>query len=95
MNNKLKQITIKNSRNYFFDDKIIIKNLDPNKIKIDKKILKKILIYYIEYENFKYIRQVEVSRVNPLYLSINKMNGCIEENSGNKYLTLRNGSKTY
>ena len=56
MNNKLKQITIKNSTNYFFDDKIIIKNLDPNKIKIDKKFLKKILIYYIEYENFKYIR---------------------------------------
>ena len=29
-----------------------------------------------------------INSVNPLYLIINKMNGCIEERDGNKYLTL-------
>ena len=29
-----------------------------------------------------------INNVNPLYLTINKMNGCIQENNGNKYLVL-------
>ena len=37
MGNKLKGLDTKNSTHYFFDDMINIKNLDPNKIKIDKK----------------------------------------------------------
>ena len=38
MNNKRKQITMKNSTNQFFDDLINIRNLYPKKIKIDKKL---------------------------------------------------------
>ena len=33
MNNKLKEISIKTRTNYFFDDTINMKNLDPSKIK--------------------------------------------------------------
>ena len=46
MSNKYIEIDIKN-RTYYFFDEINIKNLDPNKIKIDKKSYKYILIYYI------------------------------------------------
>ena len=53
MNNKIKDIDIKNHTYYFFDNIISIKNFDPNKIKIDKKSYKNILIYYIEYVTMK------------------------------------------
>ena len=49
MSNKFKEIIIKNRTYYFSNDKITIKNLDPNKIKIDEKSYKNILIYYIGY----------------------------------------------
>ena len=57
---------------------INLKNLDPNKIKIDEKPNKTIPIFYIEYVTVK----------NPLYLLINKINGYIEKCNENKYLTL-------
>ena len=47
MGNKFKDIDIKNHTYYFFDDMNNIKNLDPNKVKVDKKSYKNILIYYI------------------------------------------------
>ena len=43
--NDLKEINIKNRTFYFFDDLINIKNLDPNKIKIDEKSNKNIINY--------------------------------------------------
>ena len=43
-----KKIDIKIRAYYFFDDMISIKNLDQNKIKIQKSY-KNILIYYIRY----------------------------------------------
>ena len=49
MSNKFKGIDIKNHTYYFFDDIIDIKNFDPNKIEIEKKSYKNILIYYIGY----------------------------------------------
>ena len=88
MNNKRKQITMKNSTNQFLDDLINIKNLYPKKIKIDKNLSRNILIYYIEDETLKDVRYVKFNIVNPLYLRINKMKGYIKENNGNKYLTL-------
>ena len=36
MDNKFKDITIKSCTYYFFDDIIKLKNLDPNKIKIEE-----------------------------------------------------------
>ena len=57
-----------------------IKSLDLIKIKIDEKSYRNILTYYISYK--------ATNNVKYLYLIINKINGCIEENNENKYLTL-------
>ena len=59
---------------------INMKNLDPNKIKMDEKSYKNIYIYYVGY--------VTTNSVKPLYLIIHKIIGYIEESNGNKYLTL-------
>ena len=44
--NSLNEVNIKNCRYYFSDVKIHVKNLDPNKTKIDNKSYNNILIYY-------------------------------------------------
>ena len=67
---------------------INIKNFDLNKVKIDKKSYKNILIYYIGYVTFKDLEYVRINSVNPLYLITNKINGYFEESNGNKCLTL-------
>ena len=54
MSNTFKEIDIRNSTYYFFDNMINIKNFDPNKIKIDKKSYKNI-IYYIGFMTIKYL----------------------------------------
>ena len=84
MGNKFKNIDIKNRTYYSFDDMINIKSLDPNKIKIEEKLYKNILIYYIGYVMAKERRYVKINSVNPLYLIINKINGYIEKSNGNK-----------
>ena len=61
--NSVREIDISN------DDKINIKSLNPNKIKIDEKSYKNILIYYIGY--------VTSNSLRPLCLIINKIKGCI------------------
>ena len=53
MRNKFQEIEIRNHTYYFFDDIINMKNLHPNKIKIDEKSYKNILIYYIRYTTIK------------------------------------------
>ena len=53
MRNKFQEIEIRNHTYYFFDDIINMKNLDPNKIKIDEKSYKNIFIYYIRYTTIK------------------------------------------
>ena len=88
MSNKFKDIDIKNHTYYFFHDIINIKNFDPNKIKIDEKSYKTILIYYIGYVTIKDLQYVKINSVNILYLIINKVNGYLEESNKNKYFTL-------
>ena len=46
-----------------------------NKVKIDEKPYKNILIYYIVYLLIKDLRYVKMNGVNPLYLIIDKTNG--------------------
>ena len=46
-------MNVKNQTYYFFNDIIYIENFDPNNIKIDERSYKNILIYYIEYETIK------------------------------------------
>ena len=67
---------------------INIKNLDPNKSKIDKTSNKNILIYYIGYVMVIDLSYVKINSVNPIYLIANNINGYIEESNGNKFLTL-------
>ena len=43
MSNKFKHIDIKNHAYYFFDNIMNIKNVNPNKIKIDERSYKKFL----------------------------------------------------
>ena len=82
----VKDINIKNRTYYFFNDVIRIENFDVNNIKIDEKLYKNILIYYIRYVTIK--KDQNIYSVNPLYLGFNKMNGCFEGINENKYLTL-------
>ena len=84
MNNKVKNISIKN----VFNNIINIKYFDPNDIKIDKKSYKNILIYYIGYVTIRDSKYVKANIINPLYLIINKVNGYFEETNKNKYLAL-------
>ena len=66
---------------YFFNGTINIKDFDPNNIKIDETLYTNILIYYLGYVTIK--KDLEIYRVNPLYLIFNKMNGYFEEINGN------------
>ena len=43
----VKDINIKNHIYHFFDDIINIKDFDPNNFKIDEKMYKNILMYYM------------------------------------------------
>ena len=67
---------------------INIKNIDLNKIKIDKKSKKNMLIYHTGYRTIKNLCYVKINSINPLYLIINKTNEKIEESNGNRYLRL-------
>ena len=67
-----------NRTNYFFNDIINIRKIDPDNI----------LIYYIRYVNIKDLKYIKISSINHLYVIFNKINGYFEEINGNKYLTL-------
>ena len=69
---------------------INIKDFDPSLIKIDKTPYKNISIYHIGYITIKGISDSEnINSVNPLYLMIGEVDGYVEENNGNKYLSIR------
>ena len=84
----IKEINIKNRTCHFFSDMIKIKDFNPDLLKIDKISYKNIDIYYIGYITMKDFDYVKIKSVNPLYLIIVKVDGFIEEEKGNKYLTL-------
>ena len=44
--------------------------------------------YYIRYSTVEDSYYVKISSVNPLYLTIDNVDGYIKEKNGNKYLTL-------
>ena len=79
ISNKVKDIDLKNRTFYFSNDIIDIKCFDPNKIKIDKKSYKNILIYYIGYVTIKDSKYAKIYSVNPLYIIFREMNGYFEE----------------
>ena len=65
-----------------------IKILDLNKININEKPYKIILICCIGYVTVKRLSYAKINSVNPLYLIIDKINGHIDEIIVNKYLKL-------
>ena len=67
---------------------INIKGFDSNLLKMCEKSYKNIDIYYIGYITIKDSDYVKINIVIPLYLIIDKVDGCFEEKNGNKYLTL-------
>ena len=90
----IKQINIKNRTYYFFNDMVDIKNVDPSLIKTDEKSYKHIGIYYIGHITIESISDYEnINSLNPLYLIIGDVDGYIEENNGNKYLTFASADK--
>ena len=89
----IKEINIKNRTYYFFDDMINIKDFNPSLMKIDKPSYKIIGIYCIGYITMKDSDIVKINSVNPLYVIIGEVDGYIEENNGNKYLTFPSTDK--
>ena len=73
MSNSIKDIDIKNCTYYFYNYIINIKIFDLNNTKIDEKLYKNILIYYIGYVKFK--KYLKIYSLNPLYLTFDKVNG--------------------
>ena len=86
MNNKVKDINIKNRTYCFSKDIINIENFDLNNIKIDEMSQKDIYFYYIGYVTIK--EYVKIYKTSPSYLIFRYVNGYFEEINGNKYLTL-------
>ena len=78
-------IDIKNHTFYFFEDMINIKNLDPNKIRIDKKSYSYLLHCIRKIKDLKYVINHSVKL---LYFILTKINGYTEESNGNKCFTL-------
>ena len=72
-------MNIKNRTYYFSDDRINIKDLDSNLLKIDKKSFKNINISYTGYITKKDSKYVNIHSVNPLYFIVDKLDGSIEE----------------
>ena len=66
MSNKVKDTDIKNRTYYLLDGIMNIKSFDPNNIKIDEKLYKIILIYYIGYVTIKDSKYVKINGVNLL-----------------------------
>ena len=68
MINKVKDLYMKNQTYYSFDDIMNIRNFDSSNIKIDEKLYKNILIYYIGYVTIKDSKYVTINSVNPLFI---------------------------
>ena len=65
---------------------INIKKFDSSKLKIDQKPYKNVFIYCMGYVTVKSLSYVTINTAIPLYFTINKISGYIEESNRNKYL---------
>ena len=85
---EVKKINIKSAYHYF-EDMVNIEDFHSNLLKIDKKLLEDINIYYIGNITIKKFSDCENTHsVNPLYLIINSATGYFKEINGEKYLIL-------
>ena len=85
-----KQMNIKNKTYCFFND-INFKYFDLKLLKLDKKTSMDLGIYYIGYVTKK--PEWNVDSINPLYLVINRIDGFLEENDGDRYLSIVSADK--
>ena len=85
MNNKVKDIDIKNYIYYFFNGMINIKAFDPNNIKLDENWYKNILVYYIGYVTIKGSKCFIVSVLYIVYIILSNMNVYFEEINKSNY----------
>ena len=81
-----KQINLKHRSYYFWNDQIWINNSDAKNLRLDKKSVMDINIYYIGYVIKK--PEHNINSVNPLYLFISELDGFIDEKNDNKYLNI-------
>ena len=81
-----KQINLKSISYYFYNDLIWINNFDTKNLKLDKKSVMDINIYYIDYVTKK--PEYNINSVNPFYLFISELYVFIDEKNGNKYLNI-------
>ena len=79
-----KQLDVKSSTYYFYNDLINIKDFDARWLKLVRKTSLGLNIYYIGYVTKK--PEWNDNSVNPLYLMNNRIDGFIEEKNGDKYL---------
>ena len=82
----VKQLNIKNRTYYFYNDLINLDGFDADLLKLDKKGVMNINVYYIGYVTKKLAHNID--SVNPLYLNIYTLDGFIEEKDGIKYLNV-------
>ena len=73
----MKQLNIKNRTYYFYNDLINLEKFNPSLLKLDKKSVMDINIYYIGYVTKK--PEYNIDSVNPLYLIIRELDGFIDE----------------
>ena len=78
--NNVEEIDFRNRTYYILDDMINIKIFDWNKVKINEKSNKNILI--------NCIGNAATINVKYFYLIVDNINWYVEESDGNKYLTL-------
>ena len=86
INDKLKEIDIKNRTCYYFDDIIKIEGFDLDNILIDEKSYENILVYNISYKS--------LNNSKPLCIRFDKIDGFIRVYDGTRYLVLL-GSEKY
>ena len=79
-NNELKEIDVKNSGRYYFNDIIKMEGFDFNNIVLDEKSHRNILLYCISYKN--------LIDAKPLDVKFNKADGFIRVYNGVRYLVL-------
>ena len=81
-----KQTNLKNRSYNFWNDQIWINIFDAKNLKLDKKSVMDINIYYIGYVTKK--PEYNINSKNPLYLFISELYGFTDEKNGNKYLNI-------
>ena len=82
----IKQLNIKNRTYYFYNDLINLDGFDADLLKLDKKGIMNINVYYIGCVTKK--PDYNIDSVNPLHLNIYILDGFIEEKDGSKYLNV-------